>query len=286
VIDSINQHTVHSASIEDRQQLANLVHFGALVHRHLDWRTPLDWIGHQPFLCASYMGTLSAALACPPDPPGVAWIRLFAVSAGQSSDPLWQDLWAAALGQLRKRNGSVHVAAIPLQNWFSHLLAASSFTTNHSVIVLTWDDHHLPKASPNSSLALRPMVLDDIPAVEKIDMAAFGGVWQNSQACLEIAFRQSALATIADLDGALVGYQISTVTQMGGHLARLAVLPGYQGRGIGYALVYDTLTQFERRGGRSVTVNTQNINTISLNLYQKAGFRLTGEEYPVYEFFT
>lgn len=286
MIARINQHTVHSASVEDRQQLANLVHFGALIHRHLDWRTPLDWIGQQPFLCASYMGNLLAALACPPDPPGVAWIRLFAVSAGQSSDPLWHDLWTAALVQLRKINGSVHVAAIPLQNWFSHLLAASSFTTDHSVVVLTWDDHQLPQAYSNSSLTLRPMVLDDIPAVEKIDIAAFGGVWQNSQACLEIAFRQSALATVADLDGSLVGYQISTATQMGGHLARLAVLPEFQGQGIGYALVYDTLTQFERRGGRSVTVNTQNINTTSLKLYQKAGFRLTGEEYPVYEFFS
>jgi ribosomal protein S18 acetylase RimI-like enzyme len=179
---------------------------------------------------------------------------------------------------------SIHVAAIPLQSWFSNLLAESSFATKHSVVVLTWSDRNLPLAAPKLPIKLRPMVLDDISEVEKIDMAAFGGVWKNSRSCLELAFRQSALATIAEQNGSLVGYQISTATQMGGHLARLAVLPQFQGLGIGFSLTADTLAQFARRGARSVTVNTQNNNTTSLQLYQKAGFRMTGEEYPVYEF--
>jgi ribosomal protein S18 acetylase RimI-like enzyme len=114
-------------------------------------------------------------------------------------------------------------------------------------------------------------------------MAAFGGVWQNTAACLEIAFLQSAAATIAEQDGEPVGYQISTGSQMGGHLARLAVLPEYHNQGVGYTLVDDLLSLFEKRGAHHVTVNTQHDNLASLALYRKAGFRLTGEEYPVYE---
>jgi ribosomal protein S18 acetylase RimI-like enzyme len=45
------------------------------------------------------------------------------------------------------------------------------------------------------------------------------------------------------------------------------------------------LSQFDRRGAQAVTVNTQQDNIASLSLYQKAGFRRTGEEYPVYQYF-
>jgi ribosomal protein S18 acetylase RimI-like enzyme len=101
---------------------------------------------------------------------------------------------------------------------------------------------------------------------------------------LEIAFRQSAIATVAEINGSIAGYQISTSTQAGGHLARLAVHPEYQGRGIGYGLVLDMLSQFRRRGAHAVTANTQHDNLVSLSLYQKAGFERTGEEYPLFEY--
>ena len=83
---------------------------------------------------------------------------------------------------------------------------------------------------------------------------------------------------------ALVGYQISTASPLGGHLARLAVCPEQQCKGIGYSLVVDTLSQFNRRGAQRVTVNTQQDNLASLSLYKKAGFRETREQYPVYQY--
>jgi ribosomal-protein-alanine N-acetyltransferase len=82
----------------------------------------------------------------------------------------------------------------------------------------------------------------------------------------------------------MIGYQISTASPMGGHLARLAVRPQYQKNGIGYALVKDALDQFKRRGTLRVTVNTQKDNAVSLSLYLKAGFQSVGEEYPVYQY--
>ncbi len=275
---------ISAASPEDRQQLANLIHFGVHVHRHLDWRPPLDWIGREPFLKASRNGEVLAALACPPDPPNVAWIRLFASAYSDSIESVWQELWGACARQLQEYTGPLRIAAIPLQSWFQQLLENSHFSCDHHVVVLVWERSEISTDQQDHSVTIRPMVLDDIPRVEKIDASAFGGVWQNSQSCLEIAFRQSAVATIAEQYGMPVGYQISTATQMGGHLARLAVLPDYQGRGIGYSLVNDMLSQFYRRGARSVTVNTQHDNQDSLSLYQRAGFHLTGEEYPVYEY--
>jgi ribosomal protein S18 acetylase RimI-like enzyme len=275
--------TIYPATKEDRQYLANLIHFGSYIHRHLDWRPALDWIGRSPFLVARRGSEVVGALACPPDPPRVAWIRLFAVAHGVNPEQIWQEVWSEARLQLLEIAETMKVAVIPLHEWFFRILEDSQFETSHRVVVLSWEPGERPPARIHPSLTLRPMTLDDIPDVERLDMAAFGGVWQNTAACLEIAFLQSAAATIAEQDGEPVGYQISTGSQMGGHLARLAVLPEYHNQGVGYTLVDDLLSLFEKRGAHHVTVNTQHDNLASLALYRKAGFRLTGEEYPVYE---
>ncbi len=280
---------IRSVLEQDRPQLANLVHFEAYVHRHLDWRPPLDWIGFSPYLIAERGRHLLAALACPPDPVEVAWIRLFAVSSEWSAGEAWKALWPAALTELSKNSGvspgnGVTLAAIPLQQWFRALLERSEFVHLHDIVLLLWQrGTDIPKPH-KKDLIIRSMSLDDMPKVEEIDREAFGLLWRNSLDSLELAFRQSAVATIAENDHGALGYQISTASPMGGHLARLAVTPKAQGEGIGYALVYDMLDQFERRGAVHVSVNTQHDNSASLALYDKAGFRRTGETYPVYQY--
>jgi ribosomal-protein-alanine N-acetyltransferase len=148
--------------------------------------------------------------------------------------------------------------------------------------MLSWEaGSELPESHAGEAI-VRPMNFDDIGGVHEVDSAAFAPVWQNSRPSLELAYRQAAVATVAEYQGRMVGYQISTATPVGGHLARLAVVPDCQGQGIGAALVSDLLLQFRRRGASKVTVNTQKDNPSSLSLYQKIGFYLTGEEYPVY----
>jgi ribosomal-protein-alanine N-acetyltransferase len=284
MITNLKEITVRSARLDDKSRLANLIHFEPYIHRHLDWRPPLDWIGQDPYLILEKDSETLAALACPPDPADVAWIRLFAVSSKITVEDAWDELWPAAQSLLARGNGSLRVAAIPLQSWFRRVLEEADFKRTHKVIVLIWRPGELPPAQERGTLLIRPMNFDDLPIVEEIDKQAFGSVWQNSLPCLRIAYNQAAVATVAEETGEIVGYQISTSTPMGGHLARLAVNPKAQGKGIGYALVRDMLSQFERRSAKAVTVNTQQDNLISLSLYQKAGFRRTGEEYPVYQF--
>lgn len=278
--------SVRTVSPDDRQKLANLIHFEIYVHRHLDWRPPLDWVGHQPYLVAEQNGRILASLACPPDPPNIAWLRLFAASSEISVRRAWDALWPEAHSQLLEITGLERIAAIPLQNWFQNLLIESDFQETHRVVMLNWEPGRQASRAPVSlppEMTIRPMNFDDLVEVEEIDSSSFGSVWQNSQKSLELAFRQAAVATVAEQDGQLIAYQISTGTPMGGHLARLAVHPGFQGLGIGYALVRDMLSQFERRGAQTVSVNTQQDNNVSLSLYEKAGFRRTGEEYPVFQ---
>jgi ribosomal-protein-alanine N-acetyltransferase len=288
--------SVRSVEERDRKQLANLIHFETYVHRHLDWRPPLDWVGRLPYLVAEGPDGLLAALVCPPDPPDVAWVRLFAVSSDWNVNEAWKQLWLRAQEYFAAQGG-ILVAAIPLQEWFHTLLKKSHFERDHNIVILVWERNEADRGGrlytgqPHALLSpahpginIRPANVDDLPAIHALDAAAFGLLWRNSLELLQLAFNQSAVATVAEDGDGILGYQISTASPMGGHLARLAVHPQAQGQGIGYALVHDLLGQFMRRGAMRVTVNTQEDNLTSLGLYRKAGFRKTGEVYPVYQF--
>ncbi len=274
-----NRVSVRLAQEKDRNQLANLIHFGSWVHRHLDWRPPLDWIGYQPYLIAERDGHILAALACPPDPPEAAWVRLFAIASEITVAEAWEVLWPAAHEYL----WGITVAAISLQSWFSQQLVSAKFSQTHSVAMLTWENQKLPPEFTVPDCLLRWMNFEDLALVKELDKVAFSPIWQQSMDMLEIAFRQAAVATVAEDEEGIIGYQISTAGSGGGHLARLAVHPRVQGEGVGYALLRDLLVQFYRRGALKISVNTQLDNEASLALYNKAGFRRTGEIYPVYE---
>ena len=274
---------IRPAADKDRKQLASLIHFETFVHRHLDWRAPLDWVGFSPCLVAEQNGNLVATLISPPDPPDIAWIRLFAVSTNFDANEAWELLWAEAKARM-VGDREITTAAIPLQYWFRELLEISGFQQVNNVIMLLWERSSSVPESREGQVMLRPMNYDDLAGVGDLDAAAFGALWRNSLESLELAFQQAAIATVVEEEGVLVGYQISTASPMGGHLARLAVSPAHQGQGIGYNLVQDTLHQFYRRGAVRVTVNTQQDNIASLALYKKAGFQETKEEYPVYWF--
>jgi N-acetylglutamate synthase-like GNAT family acetyltransferase len=232
MVATVKQLTVRSAEGRDIQRLANLIHFETHVHRHLDWRPPLDWVGSDPYLIAESGGSLVAALACPPDPQDVSWIRLFAVSSEFPLQDAWDDLWPAALEQVHLLKPPVEIAAIPLQGWFRKLVEGSGFSYLHRVVVLVSRGEKPPAPKGDTHALVRAMSIDDLPAVQEVDWAAFTGIWRNSLESLEMAYRQAAIATVAEQDGKVVGYQISTASPMGGHLARLAVHPNQQPRGI------------------------------------------------------
>jgi len=264
----------------DRQEIVNLIHFEPYVHRHLGWRSPLEWIAYQPYYVMEINNKIVAALACPEDPLSVAWIRLFCVSKQVSFDDAWNDLWPMVMEHYQSE--SITLAAMPMQNWFMSILVTHGFQHIYDVETLIWEQSSVTKPQNSSPIKIRLMTIHDLPEVQRIDFDSFGLIWRNSYDALEIAFHQAVFATVAEDETGIVGYQISTRSQIGGHLARLAVHPKVQSRGIGRTLVQGVLDYFHRHGFAHVTVNTQTDNLASLALYKKMGFVTTGESYPVY----
>lgn len=273
---------VRSAVQTDRRPIANLMQLSPYSHRHLDWRYPLDWIGSPPFLVLEWQDQIVSALACPPDPPMVAWVRLFVASGKISLEESWQRLWNTAR-QYLAGGGQFTAAAIVLQDWYHSLLIHSGFSNLQSIVMLEREDRLPVEGFLPAGYSIRSMLQYDLPAVAAVDAAAFDLIWQNSLQALELAYPQAVLATVIEADGQVLGYQLSTRNPIGAHLARLAVRPELQGRGLGRALVADLIQQADRHGMYRLTVNTQNDNAASLALYKKIGFRETGERYPVYQ---
>ena len=276
------QLVARTANPSDRTQIANLMYFEPHVHRHLDWRAPLDWLGASEYWVLEQSGIITAALACPPDPEGVAWLRLFAHSSLVPLVEAWTILWETARTALQGRD--LVVAAITVSDWFESLLVDNGFTGQQQIVVLEQNSFRFQQPLIPSDIQIRPMSEADLPAVVLVDDAGFERLWKNSLNTLRFGFLQAGFATVAQINDEVVGYQISTRNSFGAHLARLAVAPQQQRHGIGYYLVQDLLNKTRLAGLQRLTVNTQSDNRASLALYKKIGFVLTGERYTVFTY--
>jgi ribosomal protein S18 acetylase RimI-like enzyme len=273
---------VRPANLKDRQQISNLIFFENRLHRHLDWRSPLEWLGAPFYWALEQGGQITAALACPTEAPDIAWVRLFVYTAHWSAENAWSLLWSSAKQEIAQAGGA-KVAAIAIQPWFQDVLADSGFEDRQQIVLLEW--RYQPSARVNADgIRIRKMTEADLPGVERTDAASFDPLWHNPLDTLQRALAQSLYATVAVSDNEIIGYQLSTGGGQRAHLARLAVHPSAQGRGAGRALLSDLFGYLTQTGISRLSVNTQSDNKVSLSLYQRMGFLRTGEQYPVYTF--
>lgn len=277
---------IRPARPKDHQQLSNLIFFESRLHRHLDWRSPLEWLGAPFYWALEEDGQITAALACPPEREGIAWVRLFVYTGRWSAESAWGPIWATAREEIA-RAGGARVAAIAIQPWFQDVLAASGFENRQQIVMLEWRQQTsggLAGAVSAPGIRIRRMTEDDLPEVEKTDAASFDPLWQNPLETIRKAFAQALYVTVAENERGIIGYQLSTGGGQRAHLARLAVHPAVQGKGAGRALLNDLFRYITYAGISRLSVNTQSDNQASLSLYQRTGFVRTGEEYPVYTF--
>ena len=277
------QITIRPAVPADRNGISALIRYEPHVHSHLDWKPAEDWLGTQPYLVAERGRRIVGALACPPDPPNAAWLRLFAAVGDSGPAAVWDLLWPEARSALI-HNGVRLAAALGLEEWFGPVCLRAGFQKTHSVVVLA--RHRAPleqPVGPPSPVHVREARPADYDAIAATDLAAFTPPWQMSARLMSQAIPLADVITVAEVDHQIVGYQLTTPSQQGAHLARLAVLPAWQGNGIGKALVRHLIEHYNRRGIRELTVNTQDTNTASLSVYRALGFVQTGSSYPVFQ---
>jgi ribosomal protein S18 acetylase RimI-like enzyme len=277
------QFSLRTAGPQDRDLVKRFIQSPAYTHRHLDWRDPLEWLGAQPFWILEKNGIMEAVLACIVEPDDVAWVRLFSADAHISPSWAWNILFERVYSWLAEQPKRPIIATLGLQDWFADMLVTNGFTKYQDIIVFSYDDAPPPPPPDNPALILREMQRRDIPVVTRIDNLAFEPVWRLSKDDLARAFERCSFKTVIEMDGEIVGYQMSSVNGFTAHLARLAVDPRCQRQRLGYRLLQDVLDHFlARLDVWGVTLNTQDNNHASIALYQQTGFHLTGESFPVY----
>lgn len=161
----------------------------------------------------------------------------------------------------------------------------AGFVVHEHLSLLRHDLHDLhllrasvPRSRRRGRARLRRARRSDRRAVLAVDSAAFNPFWQfdlQSLADARTATPSSRFRVAAD--PAVVGYAVTGRAGAVGYLQRLAVDPDHQGRGVGTALVADSLRWAESHGATAVLVNTQETNRKALSFYQHLGFELEHE---------
>lgn len=272
---------------QHREHLLNALFYSRRVHSHLDWYRPGQWLEladaqvFSAWAANSAQAELCGFIGMSSPLNGAAWLRLGAIQNTADPHTVLDAVWSAAYEQLYAQGARVF-AVLVINQWLKAYLSDLGFRYLEDVVTLQRSGQGLPAERKPHRVRIKPGYLEDLPELERIDHAAFDPPWQLSLGELRQSQRQAASCTLAELDGELVGYQLSTRHQSSGHLARLAVVPGYQGQRIGTALLHDLIRNFNRRGVRSMTVNTQISNHHSQRLYQRYGFRRNGFDLPIW----
>jgi ribosomal-protein-alanine N-acetyltransferase len=276
-----NDLTLRPLGKTDHSMLIDFLQGDTRIHRHLDWRPPVEWLGTTPFWAMEKNGKIEGLIASPDDPPGVYWVRLFACKEGLDLDHVWKMLFEKAWGEIQSQETHL-IAALAYEEWFNQLLKANGWVENQRVVLLKYTRRAQEALDLNGDYLLRPMVPADLDKVAEIDQRCFEPLWQQSRDATRRAFVQSSYSTVVEFQNEVIGYQVSTTASFNAHLARLAVLPEYRGKRIGSTLVQDMLYRFNQPLIREITVNTQQDNENSQSLYLKLGFEKTGESFPIF----
>lgn len=273
---------IRRAVPQDRPELSATLNQADYVFYHLDWSSPLEWLGKQPFWLVEDSSGIRAALALIEEPAGIAWLRIYGCRRGIFPYEHWPALLEKCLSHFNRDNMPT-VAALGLREWLIPLLEDCGFKYHQSIVTLyrKLEGEEPPFTIP-SFIFVRPMEEEDLPEVAAIDQQSFEPIWQNSLPQIEISYQRARYATVAEVDGQIVGFQISTSNLFSIHLARLAVHPKFMRRHIGYALVADLIERCKRDQWWELTLNTQDDNHASLSLYQKIGFQRSDQSFSVW----
>jgi ribosomal-protein-alanine N-acetyltransferase len=274
--------TVIQYQRRDRSAVRDLLIQPHHLHNQLDWHEAEAWLEQATARAWTiWQGQRLVGLVGMSEPvDGAAWLRLAIMRMEVDASGLLRRAWESMLPMLRAAGAREAAVLIGDSWWMPHFMALG-FTPYDEIITLRRSSVDLP-AIPSSALALRTFAAPDLQAITMIDRLAFSPPWQMGNADIRQAERMSASAIVAVQDGHVVGFQLSTFYFDGAHLARLAVHPDYQGRGVGQALVADLILRMSRRSVYIITVNTQLTNMQSQRLYHRFGFTRTGYDLPVW----
>ncbi len=214
----------------------------------------------------------------------VAWLRTLLIGEQIAPERVLHMLGDPLYDYLRSEG--VSTVAITLDEWSEPWLRTplerNSFVPMVEVVGYEKTRFDRP-ASGNQAVVVRRADHTDLPTVLALDAACFPLPWVKSAEIFGPAIDHAPFFVLAEFAGQAVGYAFLT-GHYGGklfHLVRIAVLPAWQGSGVGVRLMAEAVDFCVRQHADVLTLNTQADNHQAQRLYEWFGFRRTGEQQTV-----
>ncbi len=129
-----------------------------------------------------------------------------------------------------------------------------------------------PEILRRTAVTIRPMRLDDIEYVSRLERRCYTLPWSSSAYVTEVGNSNAYYTVAVQPDGTIAGYCGMWVIMDELHMTTIAVDPAVRGRKIGERLLIDLIREGIKRGSERATLEVRERNTVAHNLYVKYGF--------------
>ncbi len=133
-------------------------------------------------------------------------------------------------------------------------------------------DLERPSSEPSGRLAIRPMMLADVPAVLRIEALSFTTAWPQNAFHSEINDNKLAHYYVGLRDGAVIAYGGIWVILEDSHITTIAVHPDLRGKRYGEEMLQFLIRQACERDASWMTLEVRESNRAAQALYRKYGF--------------
>lgn len=125
------------------------------------------------------------------------------------------------------------------------------------------------------SFTIRTATEDDIPAILALERSLYSTPWSEQSFRFELSHDHS-MFWVFIWEESLAGYQVGWSIVNSYHLHNLAVMPAYQGQGLGSEVLRFLQSYLERLALQAIELEVRASNVRGLALYKKLGYRVIG----------
>lgn len=125
-------------------------------------------------------------------------------------------------------------------------------------------------------IEFRDGVVEDIPAIERLENICFSDPWSYESIRQEIETNDLATYRVIVVDGKFAGYCGYWVIGDECGITNVAIDPEYRGLGLGTQLVQNVMDREENQKVSGFTLEVRVSNQAAIGLYEKLGFKNEG----------
>lgn len=131
-------------------------------------------------------------------------------------------------------------------------------------------------------LAIRPMVVEDIPTVRAIELDVFPTPWPSNAYHRELTANRSAHYSCLWNESDIVAYGGLWSVGEEAHVTTIGVRRSDQGRGLGKMMFAALVNQSYSLGANFVSLEVRPTNETAIRLYETFGFKVMGRRRGYY----